>query len=549
MMDDKWMLRSIAIFGIILLLSGCSASREIIPSPSHLNSPLPTTAALVTTIPAPVAVTPILPAPMALPKQELYTVVVNDVPAKELLFSLARDSEINIDVHPGVTGKITMNAVDQTLTQILHRITEQLPIRYQVAGNFIAISPDTPFFREYKIDYINMERKSKSTVSVATRIATVGGGISSGGGGGGGSGSRSGNVSKTTVESESKNAFWETLFDNLESLLKQTDIENNKNKGSSRKTENTDGKKSGRIIANPLSGIITVYANQRQQKQVQIFLDKVMANIQRQVLIEATIVEIELSDRYQAGVDWNIVSAKGDNALSLISDMNGGNLETTPAFLLGLTRTTSDTKIGAAISMLETFGNVKVLSSPKIIALNNQAALLKVVDEKVYFEILLEEKIDQVTNLTTRTFSSEINTVPVGLIMSVTPQVNENGNVLMNIRPTITRITGFAVDPTPRLQNANFDNLVPEIQVREMETLLQVADGHTVVLGGLMQDKEDRKTRGIPLLSGIPFIGSLFSYRDDKTIKTELVIFLKPTVMQAHSDADMTVGHFTSDAF
>ena len=165
-------------------------------------------------------------------------------------------------------------------------------------------------------------------------------------------------------------------------------------------------------------------------------------------------------------------------------------------------------------------------------ALNNQTALLKVVNETVYFNIELDIR-DATANIPERrTFTSEIKTVPVGFVMSVTPQISRSGYVSLNIRPTISRITGFATDPAPRLAGSDFDNLVPEIQVREIESLLQVLDGRTIVLGGLMQNEQISSQDGVPGLSRIPGVGKLFSYNKDDLVKTELVIFLKPTIVK-----------------
>ena len=255
-----------------------------------------------------------------------------------------------------------------------------------------------------------------------------------------------------------------------------------------------------------------------------------MANAKRQVLIEMTIVEVELSDRYQAGVDWQQV-ASGDG-LSFESDLLGSSLTTAPFVSLGYTDTQSDgDTVTGTVRMLQQFGDTKVLSSPKIMALNNQTALLKVVNEEVYFTIELDIR-DATANIPERrTFTSEIHTVPVGLVMSVTSQISKHGYVSLNIRPTISRVTGFAIDPAPRLADAGFDNLIPEIQVREIESLLQVLDGNTIVLGGLMQNEEVKTRDGIPGLSRIPKIGVLFSYTKDDLVKTELVIFLRPTIV------------------
>jgi general secretion pathway protein D len=165
--------------------------------------------------------------------------------------------------------------------------------------------------------------------------------------------------------------------------------------------------------------------------------------------------------------------------------------------------------------------------------LNNQTAVLKVVDEQVYFTI--EQEITDATDnsLARTTYTSTIHTVPVGLVMSVTPQINNSDTVSIDVRPTISRITGFATDPVPRLLGSQFDNLVPQIQVREMESLLQVANGQTIVMGGLMQNKMDKNKRGLPLLANLPLVGNLFGYRDDALTKTELVIFLRPTVIKS----------------
>ena len=213
-----------------------------------------------------------------------------------------------------------------------------------------------------------------------------------------------------------------------------------------------------------------------------------------------------------------------------------------PFFSIGYDNDDPVNSISGTIRLLQQFGNTKVLSSPKIMALNNQTAILKVVNEEVFFTVELDIRDATADIPERRTFTSEIHTVPVGLIMSVTPQVSDNGYVSLNIRPTISRITGFAIDPAPRLAGAEFDNLIPEIQVREIESLLQVLDGRTVILGGLMQNEQISTKDGVPGLSRLPGVGKLFSYSDDDLVKTELVIFLKPTVIRNGSAPAGTPG-------
>ncbi|MFC1750565.1 pilus (MSHA type) biogenesis protein MshL [Pseudomonadota bacterium] len=516
---------SVAMGMAMLLLTACGASNPPKMSPRHLD--MTEASAETSDIPLPVFGAPTLPPPKLQPKQETYTVVVNSVPAGELLFSLARDAKLNVDIHPSIDGTVTLNAIDQTLPQILDRIAKQVSLRYQLDGATLVLEPDSPYWQNYRVDYVNMARDTTSEVGVATEISTAGGSV----GEEGGSTDR-GNISNTTVKNSSSNHFWEVLEKNILSLLNLS-------------AEEAEG--SSPVVSNPVSGMIAVYANHMQQRNVQAFIDLAVSSALRQVLIEMTIVEVDLSDRYQAGVDWQHLVGAGRDGLTALSTMSGANLSTAPVFSLNYQNTTATGRsFSGTIKMLETFGDVKVLSSPKIMALNNQTALLKVVDEKVYFTVDRETEEGTDGEGDTVTFTTQVHTVPVGLVMSVTPQINDVDSITLNIRPTISRITGYAVDPGPRLiAGANFDNLIPEIQVREMESLLQVANGQMVVMGGLMQNKVNKNSQGVPLLSSLPWIGSLFKYKSDEYTKSELVIFLQPTVvkgaavgtnLQAYSD-------------
>lgn len=490
-----------------LLLCGCAATKPPQVSDLHLKSDVTVDDGEIPQIVS----APSMPIPQIKPKQETYTVVVSAVPAKELLFSLVRDAKINVDIHPGIDGVVTLNAIDQTLPQILDRIAKQVSLRYHLDGNTLVVEPDTAFWRNYAVDYVNMSRESTSEIGVATEISTAGGSV----GGGGSTGS--GNISNTRVKNVSNNNFWEVLEQNLLSIISQS--------------APVSEAGASPVVVNATSGIISVYVTDARHKEVQAFLDQTLTSALRQVLIEMTIVEVELSDRYQAGVDWQQLTSGG--GVTAISNMTGSNLANPPVFSLNYQNNTSSGRsYSTTIKMLETFGDVKVLSSPKIMALNNQTALLKVVDERVYFTVELEVEPATDNSTERRTYTSDIHTVPVGLVMNVTPQINEVDSITLNIRPTISRITGFATDPTPRLQDAAFDNLIPEIQVREMESLLQVANGQMVVMGGLMQNRTNETSQGVPLLSSLPWIGSLFEYRDDEFTKSELVIFLKPTVIK-----------------
>ncbi len=462
-------------------------------------------------------------APIESPPELTYTVVVKDVPVVDLLFSIARDAGLNLDLQADSRKLVTINAVERPLREILNRVAEHASLRFDLLGNNLVVQDDEPYWKNYHVDYVNVSRSSEGEVGVATQISTSGGTV--GEDSGGQQQDRQGNLSKTTVRNTSNNDFWAALEAGLVAILHDNE----------REAAPRDPVEYDPVIVNKMSGVVTVFGSRRQQQRVATHLRSVMTNSQRQVLIEMTIVEVELSDKYQAGVDWQRLSSSGglgNNGVSVRSEMLGASLAIPPVFSLAYNDDDPNGgNVSATVRLLQEFGDTKVLSSPKIMALNNQTALLKVVEENVFFNVELDVREATADIPERRTFTSTIRTVPVGLVLSVTPQISENGFVSLNIRPTISRITGYAVDPAPRLAGADFDNLIPEIQVREIESLLQVRNGRTVVLGGLMQNERDSEKDGVPGLSRIPKIGKLFSYTRDDVVKTELVIFLRPTII------------------
>jgi len=512
-------IRSSLIFGL-LGVAGCGASNPPEVSDGHLMFDEPA----AESIPEAVARVPVLPRPEQRPDLETYTVVVHDVPIRELLFSMARDAKLNLDIDNDIKGNVTMNAIDQTLPKILDRISQQTNIRYQLVDDTLRVQADTPYLKLYSIGYLNISRLSTGSVEVSSEISSTGTSDVEGGMGGGG-GSQNGNDSSSIVQNTSNNQFWRSLTINISGILGEA--------VKAGKSENIDT--SDKIIVNRESGMIGVKATAKQHKQVQGFIDQVLDSVQRQVLIEATIAEVKLSDRYQAGIDWSLVTT--DPNATATQDLLGGNLGQTPFFSFNIAETISGNPLNVTLKALETFGDVKVLSSPKVMAINNQSALLKVVDNEVYFTTDVEAVPGSVNQNSTVAIDTNVNTVPVGLVMAVTPFIDENEVVTLNVRPTISRIIGFVADPNPALADAGVTSEIPVIQVREIESVLKIENGDTAVIGGLMQDQIDKSTTGIPILSSIPVLGSLFRYQDDQYVKSELVIFIRPIVTQ---DASLT---------
>jgi general secretion pathway protein D len=562
-------LRHLRYLLTILALSACHSAPPVIePSQGHLRQTEAPAAA--PPIPPTVATAPYVPPPQTGEKTPRYTIVVHDVAVKDLLFTLARDTKVNIDIHPGIVGRASINAVNEPLPAILERVARQADIRYRLEGNTLSVMPDSPYLKTYPVGYVNIARSTTSSIGVAAQIAATGGGAV-GTSGGGASG---GNNSSTTVTTTSNNNFWEVLTDNLRSILASTRavtqgmearaaaehaasearvaqaqavsgagqaapaLFNTAFAQSAPKLEAKD-----EVIVNPVAGTVTVLATERQHGQVSDYLGQVISASQRQVLIEATIVEVTLKDQFKAGVDWTKVVEAGEGlAIATATATNLANQITTP--FATLTYSDAEHGLTAAVSLLESFGETRVLSSPKMMALNNQTALLKVVDNLVYFEIKADTSTSTVGSTLT-TFTTTPKSVAVGLVLSVTPQVNNNGSITLTVRPTISRKIADVEDPNPSLKSSNLvnpldiSNKVPVIQVREMESVLRIDSGNTVILGGLMQDDSNRARDGLPVLSRPEGWGALFGQHERLTSQTELVIFLRPTlVAEAGLNAD-----------
>nr|VFK14110.1 MAG: general secretion pathway protein D [Candidatus Kentron sp. LPFa] len=528
-------MRGFLLYSLSLLLVACTSlppTPPYTPSSGHLREIQSDARTTRVEIPKPVTRIPVLSKPEPSPPLETYTIVVKDVPVKDLLFAIARDAALNIDIHPDIQGVVTINAVDQPLLRILERIGGQVAIRHELRDDTLVVMPDTPFLKTYRVDYVNMERSSSSQVRTSTRIATSSGGAANSGGG---------NRSNTLITNTSGNRFWKTLAHNIMAILSEAGAQGSGDQAQGAK--NMDSPRSNSVIVNAESGLVTVRATAAQHRDIRLFIQRVMANARRQVLIEATIVEVELSDDHQAGIDWETFNT-GAGFQASQSVMGAFPLQLSTSNTTGLTLGYADAPSGSekldvslTVKLLRQFGDARVLSSPKIMTLNNQTALLKVVDNEVYFEVELEEKEDEETNTTDISVKSRVKTVPVGLLMNVTPQINNQDSVTLNVRPTITRIKEYREDPgvaiiANRLTDSVITSRVPVVQVRETESVLEVKSRQIAVIGGLMQDRVQKDRDSVPWLGELPGIGNLFQYRHRGLVKTELVIFLRPTVIR-----------------
>ena len=536
---------------LALLAAGCSQT-PIKPASTHIGVEAQA-ARPEGAIPAPVQTVPLLPPPTPTARPETYSVVVNNVRVQDLLFALARDAKLNVDVHPGVTGTVTINAIDQTLPQLLGRIAKQVDMRYEIDGQTLTVMRDTPYLRVYRVDYVNMVRDSLSQANLSTQVTGTPGA-------GGGSGGVAGNNSTSVVKSTSVNRFWDSLVANIKDLLRETDKivpvaapspapaaapqpgAQPAAQAQQQAQPSVEFREAASVISNPETGVLSIRATSRQHEKVQEFLDQVMASAKRQVLIEATVAEVQLNNQYQRGIDWQRIRGAAGLGFSQ-SSASGPAAISTNNFIISFA-TGPALNLAGTLKLLESFGDVRVLSSPKLSVLNNQTAALKVVDNLVYFTVTATTTTAANSPAVT-TFNTTVNSVPTGFIMNVVPQISENDSILLNIRPTISRKLTDVPDPNPSLANPcgipvpvtgcnipGISSLIPVIQTREMESVMRLQSGQTAVLGGLMQDSVTNTEDTIPGVNQVPGVGQLLAQRKDLNLKTELVIFLRATVIR-----------------
>ncbi len=516
--------KKILVYVLGTSLFGC-AQKPFETSSAHLKPVTEKVAKDSQDIPKPVVDKVFLPPPVQRAPEQLFTVVVHDLPARELLFALARDAKMNVDIAPGIEGKVSLNAIDQTMTQILERLRRQIDIRYRMMGDTLVISTDAPYFVQYNVPYLNIRRESVTTANILTEVSSTGSGAGEDSGG-------DSSVSSAVITSESSYQFWEALIDNLRAIIREQDSFRNLENKIGQDLEKSKEKQENSLIAHQETGMIAIRATERQHRVIREYIDNVVEQATRQVLIEATIVEVELNDQYQTGVDWSFLANNSAFSFSHTQSFEDLVVGAAPAITPAAFAFTGR-DVAASIKLLDSFGNTRVLSSPKLMVLNNQSALLKVVKNDVYFTTSAQS--DSTQGVVTTTFETELHTVPIGLVMSIMPQISDSNEVIINARPSISRKVAEVLDPHPDLASNNVESRIPVIEVREMESVLKLNDGTIGVIGGLMQDSIENQTEGTPGLSRVPYLDNLFGYKNKQNKKTELVVFLRPRIIKTAS--------------
>ncbi len=418
--------------------------------------------------------------------QRLYSFSLRDADIREVLLAISKQTSFNVVVDPDVQGSVTVDLKNVTLSDALDTLTDLLNLSYKVKRNLIRVSIPKPETRIFSLQYVNLIRTGSSTTS-----AQIGAGGTVAGGATGSS----------TVSTTTSTDLWTNIETGLGELLSPE----------------------GQVVVEKQSGNILVTDLPKVLDRVASFLEAIEGSVQRQVLIEARIVEVILTGDYRFGIDWGAIAKAG--ALKGASIFSPGKIfgqDLVPDVVGGFQIGVSSTDFATLLSVLEKQGEVNVLSSPRLATLNNQTAVIRSATDEVFFETRIEETVLAGGGIR-ETRTSTARTVTIGVVLSITPQIGPDGSVTLHVRPTVTEKTGVATSPE--------GDTFPILDVREADMVVRVRDGQVIVIGGLMQERKSDDESKIPFLGDLPIIGRLFRSTAQERKKSELLVLLRTTVL------------------
>lgn len=488
-----------------------------------------------------------LDVPKAPPAEPRFDLAVTNAPASQVFMALVSGTRYSMLVPPEVGGSITVNLKNVTLREALESLRDLYGYDFRVQGNRITVMSNAMQTRVFQVNYLAGRRQGSSDVRVtSSSISVVSPGAStsgssnssalaqaasaSGTAGAAGGATRAQDSSRIYTSQDAD--FWTELKTALGAIV---------------------GTEDGRsVIINSHSGVILVRAMPSELRNVEQYLRATQAIIERQVMLEAKIIDVALSDAYQSGINWASfrgnatigIAANGSSSSTALSPSgaltsggatinpgDGGSLAAGSNGFFGLAFRTKS--FAALLNFLETQGNTQVLSSPRIATLNNQKAVLKVGTDEYYVTNVSSTTIASTTTTTTPTVT--LQPFFSGIALDVTPQINESGLITLHIHPSISVVTeknkslSLGTDLAMTLPLATS-------RINESDTIVRVRDGEIVAIGGLMTQDQSDTSNGLPSMHQVPVLGNLFGQKSKALNKRELVILLKPTVIQNESD-------------
>ena len=461
-----------------------------------------------------------------------FDVSAHDVDAKVFFPSLVQGTPLSVAVHPDVQGTISLSLKGVTLTEAIQVVEDIYGYEVSREGRILRVFPAGMRTETFPLNYLYMERDGLSVTSVSSgRISDSNNSNSnsnnnnsnnSGSNNNNNSNSSNGNNSSsnggsdssngTFIRSRTKTDFWGELKETLSSIIGET--------GGGRQ-----------VVVTPQAGLVTIRAFPSELRQVRTFLNSAESHLQRQVILEAKILEVTLSDGYQQGIQWdNVLGHVGNTNVNFGTSAGPGLSDKITSAMGGVTSLSiKGSDFTTMINLLDTQGDVDVLSSPRVTASNNQKAVIKVGSDEYFVTDVSSTTVAGTTPVTTP--QVELTPFFSGIALDVTPQIDSDGNVLLHVHPSV-------IDVKEQRKNIKVSNELLELplaqsEIRESDTVIRAASGDVVVIGGLMKSENIEVVSQVPLLGDIPFLGELFKNRSKQKKKTELIILLKPTIVGA----------------
>lgn len=452
-------------------------------------------------------------------KQEVSLILNENLSVKSVLYETAKKLNINFQMQPDIDSRIIFQARQKPFIEILDAVCDMSDLRYTISNGLVKVVKDDPFSATYDIQFLNFSRNSENKISIATEVSSTD------------SDDKNNHSSDSNVVVNAKSDFWSELDDALKIIL------------NSKKDE------PAKYSINRQSGIVTVCANSKMQKDIRDYIEKVKESTMSQVLIEAKIIEVSLKNEYRRGINWGLLNGRFKLESSFGSDSSNGisNLGTHSN---PLSFSYTKNNMSSILSALEEFGSTRTISNPRITAMNNQAAVLKVAQNHVYFKLNYDKTYGlSSSDRTDISVSSDIKTVPIGLVMFVQPSIDSsNDTITLFLRPTITKLSDTVNDPAVdiAMRAASTDSTqyeqskVPITEVREVASVLKLNDGEIAVLGGFMEARSLKNKSGLPGFRDVPGIGELVSSHGVGDEIVELVILIKVKLANKQKLQDAT---------
>ncbi|HCL74880.1 pilus (MSHA type) biogenesis protein MshL [Stutzerimonas nitrititolerans] len=445
-----------------------------------------------------------------------FDVAVNDMPARDFFLSLMQSAGQNLLVHPEVTGNITFSLSNVNLEEVLAAVRDSYGYDYRRTSYGYQIQPNQAITRTYDLNYLNVQRMGTTDTRVSSGQVTssdnTGVGV-----GGTTTSSTSSTVNASQLLTSSNVDFWAEIREVIAMMI-----------------GNEEG---NQVVVNPQAGLLVVRAASADQQAVENFLRQAQRNLQRQVILETKILEVNLSDGFQAGINWSFLQGQKGISLGGFATTAGGvNIPNIPLEgpdgIGGVFGATFDFgNFEGVVQLLETQGDVRVLSSPRISTLNNQKAVIKVGTD----EFFVTDVSTTTTSLAGGTTAPDLDITLTpffsGISLDVTPQIDENDQITLHVRPTVSRVQ----DQNKSIQLGSADNVfnlpLALSTTRQSDSIVRARSGQVVVIGGLLENRNSNDDSNVPWLSKLPFAGALFQQQRKSLEQTELVILMRPQVV------------------